>query len=234
MWRSRQRPANWTHNKEVYRRWKQGQVTQWDNRAAVSFCRGRVRKAKADLDLNLVRDVKGSRKGFYEYINSTRKTRENVPTAECSGGLLTQDTENTLEVLNVLWSTGTGCPGKWWSPHPWMWSKTCRCGTSGHGLAGTVVLVWWLDLMILEVFSNLHDSMILLDAFCASVFTGQSLLGLPVGNEGEGDRHFTAVHTGRTRGDVYKSKNSLLKHLLCCILHPFFLTFFPQASSNVF
>jgi len=77
-------------------------VTQWDNRAAVSFCRGRVRKAKADLDLNLVRDVKGSRKGFYEYINSTRKTRENVPTAECSGGLLTQDTENTLEVLNVL------------------------------------------------------------------------------------------------------------------------------------
>ena len=41
--------------------------------------------------------------------------------------------------------------------------KTCKYGTSGHGLAGMVVLGWWLDLMILEVFSNLNDSMILQD-----------------------------------------------------------------------
>jgi len=33
--------------------------------------------------------------------------------------------------------------------------KTCTCGTSGYGLAGTVVLGGWLDLVILEVFSNL-------------------------------------------------------------------------------
>jgi len=32
---------------------------------------------------------------------------------------------------------------------------------SGHGLAGMKVLGWPLDLMILEVFSNLNDSMIL-------------------------------------------------------------------------
>ena len=36
----------------------------------------------------------------------------------------------------------------------------CRCGTLGHGLAGVVVLGWWLDLVILEVFSSLNDSMI--------------------------------------------------------------------------
>lgn len=65
-------------NKEAYRRWKQGQVTQRDDRAAVWSCRDRVRKAKANLDLNLVRDVKGNRKAFYKCINSTRKTRENV------------------------------------------------------------------------------------------------------------------------------------------------------------
>jgi len=34
-------------------------------------------------------------------------------------------------------------------------------GTSGHSLAGMVVVGWRLDLMILEVFSNLNDSMIL-------------------------------------------------------------------------
>jgi len=31
----------------------------------------------------------------------------------------------------------------------------CRCRTSGYGLVGMVVLGGWLDLMILEVFSNL-------------------------------------------------------------------------------
>ena len=33
--------------------------------------------------------------------------------------------------------------------------KMCRCGTSGYGLLGMVVLVGWLDSMMLEVFSNL-------------------------------------------------------------------------------
>jgi len=33
--------------------------------------------------------------------------------------------------------------------------KTCRCGTSGYDLVGMVLLGGWLDLMILEVFSNL-------------------------------------------------------------------------------
>jgi len=33
--------------------------------------------------------------------------------------------------------------------------QTCRCGTSGYGLVGMVVLGGWLDSMILEVLSNL-------------------------------------------------------------------------------
>jgi len=38
--------------------------------------------------------------------------------------------------------------------------KMCRCSTSGYGLADMVTLEGWLDLMILEVFSNLcfYDS----------------------------------------------------------------------------
>jgi len=34
--------------------------------------------------------------------------------------------------------------------------KLCTSGTSGHGLADMVVLGWRLDLVILEVFSNLN------------------------------------------------------------------------------
>jgi len=40
-------------------------------------------------------------------------------------------------------------------PIPGGVQKTCRCGTSGHGLVRMVVLGGWLDLMILEVFFNL-------------------------------------------------------------------------------
>ena len=42
----------------------------------------------------------------------------------------------------------------------------CRCGTEGHGLVGMVgmshdEMMGQLDSMILEVFSNLNDAMIL-------------------------------------------------------------------------
>ena len=48
----------------------------------------------------------------------------------------------------------------------WLYAviqKMCRCGTSGYDLVGMVVLGGWLDLMILEVFSNLwfYESTIL-------------------------------------------------------------------------
>jgi len=36
-----------------------------------------------------------------------------------------------------------------------------RCGTEGQGLVGMVVMTQQLDLMILEVVSNLNDSMTL-------------------------------------------------------------------------
>jgi len=40
-------------------------------------------------------------------------------------------------------------------PIPGGVKKTCRCGTFRHDLTGTVLLGGWLNLMILEVFSNL-------------------------------------------------------------------------------
>jgi len=45
-------------------------------------------------------------------------------------------------------------------PIPGGVQKLCGCGPWGHGLAGMVGLGWWLDLMVLEDFSNLNDSVI--------------------------------------------------------------------------
>lgn len=42
------------------------------------MCRDGVRKVKAHLELNLVRDVKGNKKELYKYISSKRKARENA------------------------------------------------------------------------------------------------------------------------------------------------------------
>ena len=56
----------------MYRKWKQGCVSWEKYRAVVRVCRDRVRKAKAQMELNLARDVKDNKKGFNRYIGRRR------------------------------------------------------------------------------------------------------------------------------------------------------------------
>ena len=61
------------------------------------------------------------------------------------------------------WGVGTGCPGRWWSHHPWRSSRKgqmwhWRTWFSKNGGAG-----WWLNKMILVVFPSLNGSIILLE-----------------------------------------------------------------------
>ena len=44
----------------------------------LSVCRDRIRKAKAQVELNLVWDVKNNKKGFYRYAGR-RQAKESVP-----------------------------------------------------------------------------------------------------------------------------------------------------------
>ncbi|KFQ43546.1 hypothetical protein N333_06642, partial [Nestor notabilis] len=91
--------------KEAYRRWKRGQATWEDYRNVVREARNQVRKAKAQLELNLARDVKNNRKGFYRYVTNKRQTRDNVgPLRKLLGELGTLDLEKT-EVLNDFFAS---------------------------------------------------------------------------------------------------------------------------------
>ncbi|KAK4807097.1 hypothetical protein QYF61_018438 [Mycteria americana] len=64
-----------------------------------------VRKAKSQMELNLARDVKGNKKGFYKYIGDKRKARENVgPLLNEAGDLVTQDMEKAEETWGKVWS----------------------------------------------------------------------------------------------------------------------------------
>ncbi|KAK4806903.1 LOW QUALITY PROTEIN: hypothetical protein QYF61_012624 [Mycteria americana] len=66
--------------KEMHRQWKQGHVSWEEYRDSAWMCRDGIRKAKAQLELNLARDVKNNKKGFYRYIGQKRKIKENVHT----------------------------------------------------------------------------------------------------------------------------------------------------------
>lgn len=57
-----------------------------------------------------------------------------------------------------LFSLGTACPGHWW-----VTPLECGHGTSCHGLV-VVARGWWLDLMILKVFCDMNDSVMLWSA----------------------------------------------------------------------
>ncbi|KFQ20880.1 hypothetical protein N332_01897, partial [Mesitornis unicolor] len=97
--------------KKIYREWKQGQVSWEDYKEVVQTVRDQVRKAKAQMKLNLARDIKGNKKNFYRYISDKRKAREDMgPLWKENGELVTRDTEKA-EVLNDFFAsvfTGKG------------------------------------------------------------------------------------------------------------------------------
>jgi len=68
----------------------------------VRACRDATRKAKVHLQLNLARDLKDIKKGFFKYISSKQKTRDNVgPLLNELGVLVTKDTEK-VELINTF------------------------------------------------------------------------------------------------------------------------------------
>ncbi|GAB0184039.1 mitochondrial enolase superfamily member 1 [Grus japonensis] len=81
-------------------------LATWEEyRNIVRVCRDATRKTKAHLELNLARDVKDNKKGFFKYISSKRKTRENVgPLLNEVGALVTEDTEK-VELLNAFFAS---------------------------------------------------------------------------------------------------------------------------------
>ncbi|KFQ36645.1 hypothetical protein N331_10919, partial [Merops nubicus] len=76
-----------------------GQVSWGEYRDTAWLCRDEVRQAKAQLELNLVRDPKENRKGFYRYINQKRKFKEGIPSLRNRNGELVT-TDEKAEVLN--------------------------------------------------------------------------------------------------------------------------------------
>ena len=71
----------------------------------MKLCRGKIRKAKAQLELSLATKAKENSKCFCKHINSKRKARENLhPLLDAEGNLVTKD-RGKAEVLNVFFAS---------------------------------------------------------------------------------------------------------------------------------
>ena len=51
-------------------------VMLWGSARVLISSRDRIRKAKVQMELNLARDVKNNKKGFYRYIGGRRQAKE--------------------------------------------------------------------------------------------------------------------------------------------------------------
>ncbi|CAM4671973.1 unnamed protein product, partial [Lepidochelys olivacea] len=60
--------ADLKHKKEAYKKWKVGHMTREEYKNIAWACRNVIRRAKSHLELQLARDVKSNKKGFFRYI----------------------------------------------------------------------------------------------------------------------------------------------------------------------
>jgi len=63
----------------MHRQWKHGQLSWEEYSDAARLCRGGVRQAKAQLELNLARDTENNNKAFYRYVSLKSKVKESGP-----------------------------------------------------------------------------------------------------------------------------------------------------------
>ncbi|KAK4823408.1 hypothetical protein QYF61_001782 [Mycteria americana] len=104
-WLNRELWLELRKKKRVYDLWKKGQATQEDYKGVARLCREKIRRAKAELELNLAAAVKDNKKYFFKYISSKRRAKENLqPLVDGGGNTVTKD-EEKAEVLNAFFAS---------------------------------------------------------------------------------------------------------------------------------
>ncbi|CAM5088467.1 unnamed protein product [Eretmochelys imbricata] len=97
--------ADLKHKREAYKKWKIRQMTRDEFIDIARACRNGIRKAKSHLELQLARDVKSNKKGFFKYVGNKKKAKESVcPLLNEGGNLVTEDVEKA-NVLNAFFAS---------------------------------------------------------------------------------------------------------------------------------
>ncbi|KAK4818026.1 hypothetical protein QYF61_004150 [Mycteria americana] len=109
-WLNRDLLVKLKSKREMHRQWKQGRETWEEYRDTAQMCRDGVRKAKVQLELNLARDAKNNKKGFYRYINQKRKVKESLPPLMNKNGDLVSTDEKAESSLQHVGDQGGKAP----------------------------------------------------------------------------------------------------------------------------
>ncbi|KAK4807040.1 hypothetical protein QYF61_018381 [Mycteria americana] len=104
-WLNRELLLGLRKKRRVYHFWQKGQATQEEYRDLVKSCREKIRKAKAELELNLATVVRDNKKCFYKYINNKNRAKENLPPLLDVGGNIATTDEEKAEVLNAFFAS---------------------------------------------------------------------------------------------------------------------------------
>ncbi|PKU27535.1 hypothetical protein llap_22160 [Limosa lapponica baueri] len=87
----------------VYHLWKKGQATQEEYRDLIRLYREKIRKAKAQLELNLATDIRDNKKVFINM--STKRVRENLHPLLDAGGNIATNEQEKAEILNAFFAS---------------------------------------------------------------------------------------------------------------------------------
>ncbi|CAM5094633.1 unnamed protein product [Eretmochelys imbricata] len=80
-------------------------MTREEYKNIARACRNEIRRAKSHLELQLARDVKSNKKGFFRYVGNKKKAKESVgPLMNEGGNLVTEDVEKA-NVLNAFFAS---------------------------------------------------------------------------------------------------------------------------------
>ncbi|KAK4823211.1 hypothetical protein QYF61_027358 [Mycteria americana] len=106
-WLTRELWLKLRRKRRVYDLWKKGRATQEDYKGVARLCREKIRRAKAELELNLAAAIKDNKKHFFKYISSKRRAKENLqPLVDRGGNTVTKDEEEAESLIAgpiVLW-----------------------------------------------------------------------------------------------------------------------------------
>jgi len=89
----------------IYDFWKKGQETQEEYSDPIRSCGGKIRKTKAQLELNLATVVRGNNKCFDKYINNKNRAKKNLYLLLDVGRNITTKDEEKAEVLNAFFAS---------------------------------------------------------------------------------------------------------------------------------
>ncbi|KAK4815341.1 hypothetical protein QYF61_000173 [Mycteria americana] len=103
-WLNRELWLELRKKKRVYNLWKKGQATLEGYKDVMRLCMEKIRRAKAQLELNLATAIENNKKCFYKYISNKKRAKENLhPLLDVGGNIVTKAEEKD-EVLNAFFA----------------------------------------------------------------------------------------------------------------------------------